>query len=137
MFTKRERRIGNNRLLKVTKKLDTLPPERYYHGSWVGNDWGGRSDLSCGTTACAMGWATTIPSFRRLGLRLTPGHGIVINGAAKSDRVHGGLCAAAKLFYIDLDDAERLFGFVGWGSAQPTARQVAAKIRQFVKDNPA
>jgi hypothetical protein len=41
--------------------------------SWVGNDevpWGGDPDLSCGTSACAVGLGTTIPAFRAAGLRL-------------------------------------------------------------------
>lgn len=50
-------------LAKLSALLKTVPPERFYYGSWVGDDWAGRQDLSCGTTACALGWATQIPEF--------------------------------------------------------------------------
>lgn len=50
--------------------MDKLPRKRFNFGAWVGKDWRGAPDLSCGTTACAIGWATTIPFFRKLGLRL-------------------------------------------------------------------
>lgn len=129
----RDRRVGNARLLKLcTERLDTLPPGRYNHSHWVGGDWGGKTNLSCGTTACAMGWATTIPSFRRLGLKLDPVHRRIIYGDS-----WGGFPSAMRLFHITYDDAERLFGHAGWGKVRPTARRVARRIRQFVKDNPA
>lgn len=51
-------------LAKLSALLKTVPPERFYYGSWVGDDWAGRQDLSCGTTACALGWATQIPEFK-------------------------------------------------------------------------
>jgi hypothetical protein len=53
--------MNKERLLKLADFLDALPPERFNYGSWVGDDWKGMQDLSCGTTACALGWATTIP----------------------------------------------------------------------------
>lgn len=46
------------RLLRLAEFLEQLPPERFGFGSWVGSDWKGKPDLSCGTTACALGWAT-------------------------------------------------------------------------------
>ncbi len=58
------------RLLKLADFLDTLPPERFRYDRWVGDSWKGMQDLSCGTTACALGWAATMPAFRKLGLRL-------------------------------------------------------------------
>lgn len=128
----RDRRIGDARLLKLcTERLDTLPPGRYDHSTWVGGDWGGKTDLSCGTTACAMGWATTIPSFRRLGLKLDPTYKIVFGD------ICGGIAAAIELFHITQYEAERLFGYADCGKVKPTARRVARRIRQFVKDNPA
>ena len=57
-------------LLDLANFLDKLPPERFKYNDWVGKDWGGKLDLSCGTTACALGWATQIPSIAAKGLRL-------------------------------------------------------------------
>ena len=64
------RTVSNRRLLKLAAFLDSLDEERFDYRYWIGNDWKGKPDLSCGTTACAVGWATTIPSFRRAGLRM-------------------------------------------------------------------
>ncbi len=63
--------IYQARLRKLADFLDTLPKEAFYFGSWVEN-WSGGSAMnaSCGTTACAFGWATAIPEFQVLGLRL-------------------------------------------------------------------
>lgn len=58
------------RLNVLARKLDTVPEVRFNYRRWVGSDWRGKPDLSCGTTACALGWATTIPEFVALGLRL-------------------------------------------------------------------
>lgn len=44
--------------------------ERFDYAGWVGTDWEGREDLSCGTVACALGWATVIPEFQAMGLSL-------------------------------------------------------------------
>lgn len=62
--------VFKRRLLKLADFLDKLPRKRFDYSHWAGKDWGGKSDLSCGTTACALGWATTIPSLRKAGLRL-------------------------------------------------------------------
>jgi hypothetical protein len=60
---------SNRRLLLLADFLEKLPPERFNYGEWVGKDWGGKQDLSCGTTACALGWACTMPEFQALGLK--------------------------------------------------------------------
>ncbi len=65
--------VFKKRLLKLVKLLKTVPDKQFDFGSWVGDDWKGKKDLSCGTTACALGWATTIPSLRKKGLRLFRG----------------------------------------------------------------
>lgn len=58
------------RLLKLAAFLEQLDPKRFNYRRWVGDDWKGAQDLSCGTTACALGWAATMPEFQELGLRL-------------------------------------------------------------------
>lgn len=40
--------------------LEKLPKGRFDYGRWVGANWRGAADLSCGTTACAFGWAATL-----------------------------------------------------------------------------
>lgn len=58
------------RLEALAAFLDTIPPDKFNYSEWVDRDWKGKPDLSCGTKACALGWATTMPEFRKLGLHL-------------------------------------------------------------------
>jgi len=60
--------IYKRRLLRLADFLDNLPEEKFDISSWVDNDWKGRANLSCGSTACSLGWAATIPAFRKAGL---------------------------------------------------------------------
>jgi hypothetical protein len=62
--------IYRERLLYLADHLDIMPPERFDFSHFVGLNWKGRPDLSCGTTACGLGFATTLPLFRELGLVL-------------------------------------------------------------------
>lgn len=125
------REEGNRRLLALARFLEKLPINRFSYNRWVGNDWRGKPDLSCGTTACAMGWATTMPRFRRLGL--------VMNSLGVPVlRDHWGLEAAEKLFALTPKQAE--FMFIPSRSYRQelspgisaTASEVAAHIRRFV-----
>lgn len=56
------------RLLRLAKLLDTVPRERFSMSGWSNGPI--TKKRPCGTTACAAGWATTIPEFRMEGLRL-------------------------------------------------------------------
>ncbi len=95
-----------NRILRLADFMEKLPKERFYFGSFAGDNWAGKPDLSCGTTACAIGWATTIPYFRRLGLYLQKDEWLnvaVVKGANWSS---GGLFGVSQdvldlLFFPD------------------------------------
>lgn len=117
---------GNRRLLKLAAFLRNLPRNRFDYTQFVGDDWEGAPDLSCGTTACAMGWATTMPEFRRLGLRLAAGGYPHIQGRGS------GIAAAETLFALGFGDAMYLF-VPGLGEHPATPKQVAAKIERFVR----
>ena len=71
------------RLNTLADFMDALPPsaqEHFYMGNFFYHTgdhkhkfgkYITRRDLNlCGTTACAQGWAATIPAFRRQGLRM-------------------------------------------------------------------
>lgn len=139
--------VGRNRLLKLAQLLEKLPINRFNYAEWVGSDWQGKSDLSCGTTGCALGWATTIPSLRRAGLRLIPfddrkgGWVALIYGGIRIANSEG---AAEKVFGISYEEAKYLFngdmsapyemrsqlaGSPNW-DAKPA--EVAKHIRRFV-----
>lgn len=124
----------------VAKKLDTNPPFNF--AKWVGEDWGGKPDLSCGTSACALGHATTIPELAALGLKLYKSHANAV--ACVCDHVptedemwnvnRTSIHTAMRIFNLTDDEARYLF-MPGRGlGAQPSAKEVAAHIRKFIAD---
>lgn len=148
-----EKNIYKNRLLLLASFLETLPEERFDYNHWVGKDWGGKSDLSCQTTACALGWATTIPELADAGLMLIPSPNSVRHGGVVSLRQERefiekelGLFFApnrAGEVVFDLDDYEFDFLFIPDGGSMferkalkssATAKEVAAHIRFFVEN---
>lgn len=129
-----QRATGKRRLLKLADVLDTIPRKRFDYDEWVGPDWEGAPDLSCGATACALGWATTVPAFRRLGLSLVK---LSYGGADPVLRVPGKRNAykqdaAARLFNLTEIETEYLF-LPTETELNATAKQVARKIRRFVQ----
>jgi hypothetical protein len=141
------------RLLKLADFGDSLLPEQFNFRCFVGENWKGRANLSCGTNACMFGWSTTIPSFRRLGLRMSMSHmDIVAWPHLAGDRVafESTLRAGEVIFglsehefkylflpYQDLNNEEREYQKDNFESVSPdrnaTAQQVAEHIRSFVK----
>lgn len=156
--------IRFDRLLKLADLLDTLPPNRFDYNEWVGKNWKGNPDLSCGTTACALGWATTIPEFRELGLRLIEVRSynfkysfvcmLQFFEAGKHLNYWDSVCNATQtIFGLDEHDTEYLFtpsemgqydSYGEWYSddeddlrpgPKASAKEVADHIRRFVEDN--
>lgn len=137
---------GNARLLRLAEFLEQLEPKRFDYKSWVGSDWGGKSDLSCGTTACALGWAAAMPEFQALGVRLVKSQYSQYNNSMikmeNSDYFPGYAQiqeVGIEIFGLDRDEFEYLFvpredwdphGTIKERTA--SAKQVAAKIREFV-----
>jgi hypothetical protein len=71
--------MHRDRIEKIRDHLRyNVKDERFNIAFWAGNTsqpWLGMPDLSCGTTACAMGHASTIPEFRDLGLYMVKENG--------------------------------------------------------------
>lgn len=147
--------IYKRRLLSVADLLDQIKPSLFDYGAWVGEDWKGRADLSCGTTACALGHATTIPALRKAGLRLVKMGGTFATVCLKGDKAEdlssysSPRNAGRAVFGIDDYEFEYLFvpGDVNdrqcdrrkmFGkyalNYKATAKQVASHIRFFVKN---
>ncbi len=137
--------IYKRRLLKLADFLDTVPEERFNFRKWVNNDWGGKADLSCGTQACALGWATTIPSFRKLGLRLikNPIHDSIFKFVPglkdfeyDNDRLLGpSQDACWKIFGLSSYEHDILFTEdSGLDIDDVTPKEVANNIRNFVEE---
>lgn len=146
-------------LLLIADKLDvvyaTMSGKRFNFANWVGLDWLGHEDLSCGTSACAIGWGSTIPEIRDLGLRIfqSESHfgtfssiGILHPDGTTSRNIED----VAALFDLDMDEFDYLFVPADqqdeemvdeceaeYGSRTPnkdaTAKEVADHIRSFVE----
>lgn len=135
------KKVHAQRLLKLAKFLDELPEERFDLATWVGRSWKGKQDLSCGTTACALGWACTIPEFRKLGARLRPPKPGVLSGPALvGERNSEAIGVAQKLFglgYEDVKDSyegyvDLFFSYSYEKGVATTASEVAERIRALV-----
>lgn len=63
---------SNKNLLILAAFLDKLPRKRFDYSHWVGENFKGKPDLSCGTTACALGWTVVIPKFKKMGVSAGP-----------------------------------------------------------------
>lgn len=142
--------VHRERLLKLATFLDELPPSRFDLSTWFGEGSDGRPDLTCNSTACALGWATAIPEFRELGLHgrvMASGVVAICMGEPDESRSPWGLCvqAAGQLFGLSEPDVDLLFtpydgededdvdeSEDGHLSPLATPEMVAAHIRQFV-----
>lgn len=135
--------MNKRRLEALCRKLDTIPRKRFNYSHWVDVDWEGKPDLSCGTSACALGWATTVPCLRQAGLRLVKdnaGSYVSLRGSRLNQDDDPSISAAKHVFDITYDEAYYLFipkdDFIG-GAAKPgaeaTAKQVARHIRKFIE----
>lgn len=62
-----------DRLEKLYTFLGTVKPEKFEFGVWAAANGEPTTKLDlnvCGTTACALGWAGSMPEFRKRGLKL-------------------------------------------------------------------
>ncbi len=104
--------MNRHRLEVLSKFLRTLPVKKFDIETW-------RSD--CGTTACAIGWACTIPEFQEAGLEIDEPYEMPsFMGAFHYP-------AVAKFFDIKTEMSKILFSPVFY-AANPTPSDVADKI---------
>lgn len=138
---KNQRAVNRNRLLRLATFLRALAPERFDYRTFIGVDWEGRPDLSCGTTACALGWAAAMPEFRALGVEWNLG--AVSPDFTVHGRTEDWASVSKFLFGLTYDEAEFLFQpaasveLFGTARVAPphraTAKQVANHIVRFVR----
>lgn len=133
------REEGQRRLLLLARRIEQ--PDvggRFDYGHFVGNNWAGRQDLSCGTTACAAGWGATIPEFRELGYKLiesayiAPGTGRHVVLGSPSFQGETGHDALQRFFGLDYGEVDYLFYPETAKEEKMTAADVAKRIRMFV-----
>ena len=112
---------AQRRLAKAVQIMESLPRDankHFYMGRWFGHNTDDHSHgiqyhtassrrllKTCGTTACALGWLATDPSFKRAGLSVSQG-GPTINGMRYPEAYQ----AAADFFDISELQASLLFG---------------------------
>jgi hypothetical protein len=142
-----------DRLMKLHDLLSAIPDEKFELDNWAKRsptamglgrakgkkvlDFTKAIQTDCGTTACACGWATTIPEFNALGFKMVDFH----NGHSSAngmiefemDGVYSrGISAAALFFEIDYDDASNLFIPSNYPYGQRDRQDVMKRIRAFV-----
>lgn len=124
------KKFHSDRLLALADFLLELPRRKFNFCYWVDVDtWRGSKKLNCGTTACALGWATTMPRFRRLGLYMartgTP--------ALRRDPGLTALEVAQVIFGISFTEAAYICTPSTDGqNFDATPKSVAKHIRKFV-----
>jgi len=126
---------GGKRLIALASFLEKkVPKKRFDFDRVVGP---GGSARRCGTSACAMGWAPSVPLLRKAGLRRD------YAGRLRTLNTTGAhyLSIACWLFDIKFEEANFLFT-PGLPDAENTytllpsdagPRDVASRIRNFVR----
>jgi hypothetical protein len=133
------------RLRKLIELMETLPREadkhfgmefwydhkgKHKHGLLQGDVLKKDHLLRCGTKACAAGWASTMPYFRKLGLTSVwdgaEGADLAFDGVVPDD-AYGSL---AGLLEIDRRNAVILFGPEGMDE---TPKQWAKRARNCIR----
>ena len=137
------------RLEKLAEFLKTVPSEKFDMELWMDTKAAtARSPdpvdaNACGTVGCAMGWATTIPSFRKAGLRLfhindylgrlsSACHIALVD--KKTGHISSDFSAAADFFGISISESEKLFSPDHYKENQrKNPKFVSKKITNFLK----
>lgn len=114
--------VGKNRLLKLADFLETVDKNRFDLSLWRELRF---SPSKCGTVACAVGWATTIPSFKKAGF--------TFESNAPKYKTYDSWEAVTKFFSLDNLDAFYLFSIFDYNDENPTPKMVTKRIRSFVK----
>lgn len=138
-----DRKTGNAHLIILADALETVPEEQFDYHQWVGSGWTGDETLSCGTKACALGWATTIPKFRELGLCMRKVTYLRFDGTTDLQGLvglthnedAGETEAGNEIFGLNEDEFDYLFTPDACKDYGATAKDVAQKIRRFVSSD--
>jgi hypothetical protein len=88
---------------------------------------GAIKDLGCGTTACAVGWAASIPSFRRDGFRLIA---LPVFGLARPTFDEHYDEAASALFF-DLNARENAYLFMPFNYGRSDQKRPLAVVKRI------
>lgn len=130
--------INAKRLLKLADYLETVPRERFKMSDWS-ND-----KVGCGFAGCAIGWcayAEVVPGFT---MKLESDFGTDdFTGRTYAKPAFllptyegvGGYDAVMLAFDVSEKQARHLFGANAYRTVGGTPKQVAKRIRKFVREN--
>lgn len=133
--------MDKKKLLRLADFLETIPRKAFSITNWVtryADKPEGEVPGECGFAGCAVGWAAHQKLFK--GLRISEG-GSYPEYIGTHGYVWQGFDAPKVLFNITDRQASELFHRDFYpanpktGRRDPTPKQVAAKIRKFVKDS--
>ena len=132
----------------LAEQMEALASDAHAHCTFDLGSWGSDEIVEgqCHTTACAMGWATTNPKLRRLGLRRCDefshggeairgkrkGHRDLMPAIADEAGILTGLRAAVWFFGITDQQASSLFLPEQYAAGHREAADVAKRIRQMI-----
>lgn len=120
------KRTGSKRLLKLADFLETeVNPLRFDMGDWgAGNE---KGKPACGTSACALGWASAIPALNRAGAKLSGEDDPHYFKLGPPENV------SAAVFGVDYDEHCDLFETDVYAKGRRGLKAAAKRIREFVK----
>lgn len=141
--------IFAQRLHTLTQFLEAVPPKKFRFSHFIGKEWQGDPELSCGTTACGMGFGVLLFG-KECGVELVRDlvYGAFFPLVVGSSKLlpPGSVDEAGKvMFDLEEDEVDRLFipfehlevdepppyGRLG---PNATAKELAAHIRKFVEE---
>lgn len=135
--------MNAERLLKLASFLETVPEKGFKFVQWFRGDTCDITD--CGTIGCGLGWATAVPEFRDLGLKIfkvSDGWKSGYPAIRPAEDITGqwvATCEATReIFGLTEDETEYLFtpNEDGYDDERlpedATAKELAAHIRRFV-----
>lgn len=120
--------MNTKRLLKLAEFLETKVPRKEFDMTCFSRG----PKPGCGTAACALGWATQIPSFKRLGLKLVGKRSPFYQPDYNGNR---NFKAGEVFFDITHHMSLLLFNYESYPLYRATPKQVAKRIRQLVAGN--
>ena len=145
----------NTHLLKILADFldsDAVAPEKFHLSTWIDEDIEAEtfpelerklkdSEIDCGYTACAIGWACTLPEFKEAGLRFDLGLNVPYvesEGEPQSVADWTSIAPLAKLFDTTTENITWLFLPSSYDETEEnpiTPISVAERIRDLIAEH--
>lgn len=132
---------SDKRLMVLAAYLSKLNPRKFYFGTWFGNPPVVSSETlevtpgECGTNACALGHAATMPYFNRLGLKYRRFLGADNRIRFELQSAGMGVPRLIKSIFGSRYRVQDLFYPSERCHADATPKHVAKRIREFVRES--